>query len=423
MKTLKLNNQFLNKGDIVILGLSGGRDSMTLLDLLLKQKIKVIIAHINHKKRAASEIEEKYIINYAKDNNIICETISYLEHNHSNFQSQAHHFRYEFFYKLAKKYNAKYILTAHQADDLAETIMLRLITGSNLYGYGGISLFTPYKDVLIYHPLLEYSREDINDYVKNNNIVYFEDESNNQNDYLRNRIRHEIIPLFKQENPNFLNSINNYSNILKESFSFIRENTINYLNNKLEIELNSFSLLHNALKKDIISYLLEKHNIKPSYNLINDLINLINNKKPQLDYNLLNDYLFVKRYDKAYITKKTKQEFNSITLNLGETKIFDDNLTLSLTENNSNSNAKSLKIWYNDLDLPLTVRYRLPGDYLEFNFGKKKIKDFFIDKKIEKEKREKYPIILNNKGQVIAIIGLINLSKGNRLSYLICEEK
>lgn len=422
MKELKLNNKVLNKGDVVVLGLSGGRDSMALLDLLLKNEIKVIIAHINHQKRKASAVEESYIKGFAKQHNLVCEVRHFKHKTNDNFQSAAHHFRYEFFYELAKKYHAKYIVTAHQADDLAETILLRLITGSNLYGYGGISLLTPYKDVLVYHPLLYFSRADINNYVKINNIYYFEDESNNEDDYLRNRIRHNILPLFKKENPNFLEGLINYSTILKESFSYIRGNTINYLNGKLEITLSTFSKLNIALQKDIISYLLEKANIKGSHHLIDDLLRLCLNERPQLNYNLPNAYLFIKRYDKAYISKAKKQEFKSITLGLDETKKFNSDLTLTLTKNITNPNAKYLKICYNDLDMPLTIRYRLPGDYLRFSFGKKKVKDFFIDKKIPLEKRDTYLLVITNLGEVIAIKDLINLSRGTKCCYLICEE-
>ena len=82
-----------------------------------------------------------------------------------------------------------------------------------------------------------------------------------------------------------------------------------------------------------------------------------------------------------------------------------------------------MKIWYNKATLPLTIRTRQVGDYLAFNFGKKKLKDYFIDKKIEKEKRDAYPLILDNTGNIIAIYNLLNLSKGDDYIYLVCEVK
>ena len=422
IKKLLLDDLPFNKEDTVVLALSGGRDSMVLLDLLIKDKYNVIIAHVNHHKRAQSEQEEKYISEYAKKNNLPCEINHYYYDGKDNFQSLAREFRYNFFYQVAKQYKANYILTAHHADDLAETILLRLISGSNLYGYGGISLQTPFKDIYIYRPLLYISRGEINDYVIKNKVLYFEDESNEENDYLRNRIRHNILPLFKKENPNFLQEIINYSTILKESFAYIRSNTIAYLNSKLSIDIPSFKKLNIALQKDILNYLLEQHKLNISSNLINDLLKLINNKRPQLDYSLNNNYFFLKRYDKAYISLKQPITNKSITLKLGDSKEF-LNYKFTLTKNISDINAKAIKIWYNDIDLPLIIRTRLPGDYLEFNYGKKKIKDYFIDLKLTKEKRDACPIITTIENKIIAIYDLINLSKGNKYCYLICEVK
>ncbi len=421
-KILTLDNVIFKKTEPVLLALSGGRDSMCLLDLLIKNNYNVIVAHVNHKKRLESEVEEQYIKNYCNKLNIPCEIAHYKAPKEDNFQALAHDFRYDFFYSVAKKYKAKYILTAHQTNDLAETILLRLISGSNLYGYGGISKLVNFKDIYIYRPLLSFSRCDIDNYVKENNIYYFEDETNSHNDYLRNRIRHNILPLFIKENPNFLQGMLNYSTILKESFSYIRKNTILYLNNKLEFNISSFNNLDIAIKKDVLSYILENYNIKGSLKLIDDLLNIINNNKPQLDYNLKNNYIFCKRYDKCYIKLKEAIVKNKIILNLNEEKNF-LNYSFYLTKNISNPNAKYLKLWYNDEDLPLTIRNRENGDYLSFKYGKKKIKDYFIDKKIPKEKRDIYPIILNNKGEIIAIMDLINLSKGNDYIYLVCEVK
>lgn len=422
-KDLQLNNLIFTKTDKVILALSGGRDSMTLLDLLTKNNYQVIVCHINHQKRKESDMEESYIKNYCQEHKIVCEIAHFTSSEHANFQALAHNFRYDFFYETAKKYQAKYILTAHQADDLAETILLRLITGSNLYGYGGISKLVSYKDVFLYRPMLEITRDQINEYVKTNNIVYFEDDSNNHDDYLRNRIRHHILPLLKAENPNFLAGMVNYSTILKESFAYIRKNTLAFLNNEQIILVEEFKKLDIAIKKDVLSYLLEQKQIKPTSKLIADLINLVVNPKPQLDYNLAQGYLFVKRYNEAYIKKAQPVSKEMITLSLGEKKSFSGKYWFYLTKNISNINAKHMKIWYNKATLPLTIRTRQVGDYLAFNFGKKKLKDYFIDKKIEKEKRDAYPLILDNTGNIIAIYTLLNLSKGDDYIYLVCEVK
>lgn len=421
--SLQIDDLPFTKTEPVILALSGGIDSMVLFNYLINNNYNVVICHVNHGKREASQLEEKYIKEMCINLKVKCEISHFKTNNKQNFQDEAHTYRYNFFYDTAIKYNASYILTAHQANDLAETCLLRLITGSNLYGYGGISKEVNYKDIKIYRPLLNISRDSINEYARNNNVVYFEDESNATDDYLRNRIRHNILPLFIKENPNFLNSIYNYSLILKDSFNYIRNNTIKFLNNKLEFKVSEFIVLDLALQKDIICYILENYNIKPSSSVIADLLNIIKSDKPQLNYNLKNNYIFSKRYDLIYVKKNDEISYEEINLNIEEKKIFLGKYIFYLTKNLSLSNAKYLKLWYNETDLPLRIRTRLPGDFLNFKFGKKKVKDYFIDKKIIKEKRDTYPIILNNKNEIIAIYDLINLSKGDKFIYLICEVK
>ena len=131
---LNVRKMPFSKTEYIILAISGGIDSMVLLDLFKKQGFNIVICHVNHNQRKESEIEEKYLREYAKANDIPFELYDYHPKDKRNFQAVAHQKRYEFFYDISEKYNARYILTAHHKDDLAETILLRLITGSNLYG-------------------------------------------------------------------------------------------------------------------------------------------------------------------------------------------------------------------------------------------------------------------------------------------------
>ena len=128
LNTLKIDNY-------VILGCSGGPDSMALLDVLIKMNIKIVCAHVNHNIRKESITEYEYLEKFAKDNNIIFEGITLEKGNHSeNYYRKK---RYDFYKNLAKKYNTKYIMTAHHGDDLIETILMRISRGTNLKGYAG----------------------------------------------------------------------------------------------------------------------------------------------------------------------------------------------------------------------------------------------------------------------------------------------
>ena len=269
------NNKHLNNLDKekpVVLAISGGVDSMVLFDLLKRANYKVILAHVNHHKREQSLIEEEYIKKIAKENNFMVEVFHYY-HENNNFQAEAHNSRYNFFYEVAKKYNAAAIITAHHYLDNLETIVMNIIKGSNIYGYAGIKESTLYNDIPVIRPLINIHKNDIYEYAKVNNVTCFEDESNTQDDFLRNRIRHHVIPLLEKENPNLISSVTNYSTQLHEAFSYIRNNSVKYMEeNDNKIDINSFNNLALIQKKDIINYICDSNNILSNDNKICDIL-------------------------------------------------------------------------------------------------------------------------------------------------------
>lgn len=421
---LNVKKMPFSKTEYIILAISGGIDSMVLLDLFKKNNFNVVICHVNHNQRKESAIEEEYLRNYAKNNNIPFELFDYHPKDKSNFQAVAHQKRYEFFYDVAKKYNSKYILTAHHKDDLAETIVLRLITGSNLYGYAGISKETILKDKFIYRPLLDFSREEINEYALINNIKYFEDSSNSKNDYLRNRIRHNIMPLLKLENPNILDNLANYSSILKDSFNHIRNESISYLEcNNNKIKVSTFVLLDVAIQKDIICYMLEQVKVNISYKIIEQILSLTN--KANATISLSNNYSFYKEYDYMYIKKNDLEKTNnSCFLTLENKVLYEDKYLFYLTENTPHLDAKYLKLCYNNLQLPLEIRSKKDGDFIAMPFGRKKLKNLFIDMKIPMSERSRIPIVVDSSNNCLWVYDLIKIkhAEDEKIIYLVCEE-
>ena len=175
----------LNNKDAVVVACSGGPDSMCLLDLVTKLKdelnLKIIVAHVNHKLRIESEEEAQMVEKYAKNNGLIFELLEINEYLEKTFtEEDARRRRYEFFYELLKKYNAKKLLTAHHGDDLIETILMRLTRGSNLSGYIGIKEISTHSDNLILRPLLKVTKDEIIKYLEENNVPYRVDKTNNE---------------------------------------------------------------------------------------------------------------------------------------------------------------------------------------------------------------------------------------------------
>ena len=413
----------LSKNDSIVVAYSGGVDSTVLLDLVLHAGYKVIIAHVNHNKRFESFDEENYVRSFAKNHGLDYEILDYHhDKEEGNFQAEAHDSRYEFFYQTAKKYNAKMILTAHHSYDNLETIIMNIIKGSNLYGYGGINECLYYEDVMIARPLLNHYKESIYEYAKDHNLTYFEDSSNQKDDYLRNRIRHHVIPLLLKENPSLNVAVENYSKQLFVSFELIRRHTLDYLNNELTFLASTFVKLEDAIQKDVINYLFEQYEVLSSNNKINDVIELIHSSKPNLSYNLGNDAKFIKAYDDCYIIALKEKNKVCENLYLYDT-IFIDNYGAFYFRKTHTQKATDFIALKRDEKYPLIIRNRRHGDKLIIGDGHKKLKDFLIDKKVPKEERDSLLVVTDRDDEIIWVIGYYKrkLEDENELTKLIFE--
>ena len=175
----------------IVIALSGGPDSMALLNILLslrdKHNFEIIVAHVNHSLRVESEEEKVFVENYCKDNNCIFEYLKIEKYNNDNFHNQARIIRYEFFDKVMKKHKAKYLFTAHHGDDLIETILMRITRGSTLIGYSGFEKIIKKNDYYIVKPLIYVTKKQLLEYVEENNIPYRVDKSNGGKYYKRNK--------------------------------------------------------------------------------------------------------------------------------------------------------------------------------------------------------------------------------------------
>ena len=423
---LKDNN--INISKPIVVAVSGGADSIVLLNILYNLKYDVIMAHVNHHMREQSEIEEKEMIKLANKLNIPFEILEYHYDGSDNFHNASHNARYNFFKEVCKKYNTNLIATAHHLDDQAETILMKIMEGSNLYGYGGISIVNDDGNYQIVRPLLCVSKNEIYNYCHLYDLKYFEDSSNHEDHYLRNRLRHHVIPLLKNECDDFYAKIFEYSNQVKDAFAFIRRQSIEFLDkNNNKIYLNEYNKLDAALQKDIISLLLERKNIRKNYDVINDIYIFLKENKGTKSLILASNNYLIREYDYAYIDKKKNISFDEITLDLDESKIYGNKYRFTLTKNIANVDAKYIKLCYNKLVFPINIRPRKNGDEIETIYGNKKISRIFIDAKLSKENRDYIPIITDDNDNILWVYDYIKskdvFSQKNSFDiYLICEE-
>lgn len=410
------------KKDVLIVSLSGGVDSMVLTELLLKKQYNILCVHFNHKKRKESDQEEESIRKYCKKNNILLETYTVKIDNPKNFQSDARSFRYKTLKDVCKKYNTKYILTAHHFDDLFETIIFKMMRGSNLKGYSGISLITKSIDNFTFiRPLINYQKAELENYASQNKIKYFTDKSNFTLSYTRNKIRHLVIPSIKKISNNLKEQIIGYSKKLNNAYNFISKlanNFINEYNDKFLI--SDFIKLDIAIKEEVIAILLNKYNVKVKYNLINEIIDNIENAKPNI-IKKIKDIKFIKEYELFYFKLDTIK--NIIDNFIVKEYAKNQKEIISYSQTNYNFKMPMGVISYTDeVKMPLIAFKKSKEDNIVLNypFGTKKLTRLLIDRKVAKEKRDNIWIVKDSNNNILWIPNLyLNQTiKGENKIYL-----
>lgn len=218
---------YLNQKKL-LLAVSGGLDSMVLLHLFQEMKLDIAIAHCNFQLRGIESFgDQKFVQDYAQANEIPVyitqfDTEAFAKDYKLSTQVAARELRYNWFYELLETEKFDYILTAHHADDNLETFLINLTRGTGLEGLTGI----PVQNNQVIRPLLFLSRQEIENYAKTNNLQWREDSSNASDKYVRNKIRHHLIPILKELNPNFMTSFLKTEGYLQESLAMVEDAAI-----------------------------------------------------------------------------------------------------------------------------------------------------------------------------------------------------
>lgn len=404
----------------VLITCSCGVDSMTLLSLALENlsKENIVVAHVNHQRREEAVLEEEYIRMFCKKNDLTLEVLKLSKDYVGNFQEWARNQRYEFFESVVKKHKLDVMLLAHHADDNLETILMRLIKTSSLKGYAGIEKFSNYKEILVYRPLLNISKEEILKYASDNNIKYFEDSSNNQDDYTRNRIRHHVIPLLKEENPNIYSAIEKYSETILSVNKLLEKVKLEFIENKVLVNNNDNVITIEFLIKDLLDLeenlrihvlfrVLRKFNL--SRVCLDNIYQQIISNKNNIVTSINNELSMIKEYGKIIFTNKNieKLEFELL---INEEKEFElpNNCKLKVNKNICYFTTPNQTLWYNINNLPVIVRTRRNGDKISLKYGTKLVSDYLTNKKVPYLIRKDILLLCDENNNVLCILGYIN---------------
>lgn len=423
MIVLNLDKYFKKYNGYLVVGVSSGPDSMALLHYLINNtNNKIICCHINHNIRKESDEEELFLKEYCKKNNVIFEVMKIDGYSEKNFENEARKKRYKFYEETLKKYDSKYLFLAHHGDDLIETILMKIVRGSNIEGYAGIKKLSKINNYYIVRPLLRYTKNDLIKYNEENNIKYYIDKSNNDIHYTRNRYRKFILPFLKEEDPNVHLKFLKYSETLTEYDNYIKEEVNKtllkvYYNNY--IDLNKFKKINIFLQKNIIFYLLNNtynnENSIVKENIVDNIIDIIYNSKPNIFINLPKNIIVKKEYNKLFIMENRDSKISEYKILLNENNIINNKFIIDFIKDTTDNGNDICRLDSKEIELPLFIRNRKEKDYIYVKGlnGKKKIKQIFIEKKMPLKIRESYPLLVDNNDNILWIPG-IKKSKFNK---------
>lgn len=405
LKTLK---KWEKEGFVIMV--SGGIDSMVLLDLCRMYHPHIL--HFDHQAREESIQDHELLLNYSKKHRLVYHQIT-LNIPKKNFQHEAHLLRQAHAIEYAKTNNLKHVLTAHHADDLIETMLIKMIRGSHLEGYIGMKAEHLIDNVVFHKPLLTVTKDDVIDYAKDHLITFMEDRTNLKDDYLRNRLRHHVIPLLKEENSSLHTSFSKLSTTLYEAHSIILQKATSFLS-MTPWSITQFKALERSVQKEVISLQLKAHHVSPTYPLVQSLLNVLLGTKPNVKLSLDVKLDFIRTYDTWQFVKPITNKKEYFTLTENEALKL-NNMIFTYFHNPFELPSNAIKICYNQLAFPLILRHRQDGDLLSFSFGHKKLKSLLIDQKIPVSKRDQLWILTDQNHTILWVQDLyINQTLGQR---------
>ena len=406
--------------DTICLGVSGGPDSMALLNIMLKLKkeldLVLVVAHVNHNVRKEADIEEEYVRNFCKDNNLHFESMKIEHIGDDNFENEARTIRYNFFDKVCNDYNAKYLMTAHHGDDLIETILMRIVRGSTLKGYSGFSKVISKENYSIIRPLITVTKEELIKYCEDNNIKYYVDKTNFEDIHTRNRYRKYILPFLKSENPLVHEKFLKFSETLLEYNNYIDREMHSVINKVLsngKLDISKFKELDHIIETKIIYTILEQIYGDDLF-IVTDthvklIFDLVNAPKSQAIVHLPNNVKVIKSYGSLEFAFDD-EEIDAYEVEINDIVNLPNGMNIEVLHTNEEDNNSNYIIRLNseEVTLPLYVRTRRNGDKMAVKGmnGHKKVNDMFIDSKITSKERDMWPIVCDAKNHIIWVPGL-----------------
>lgn len=393
---MKINKKLLDKSSYYVIGVSGGCDSMALLNSLHESGYHLLVAHVNYNYRHDSYEDYELVSNYCFELGIPFYYKEFHKDDYSegNFQDRARTLRYTFYKEIYDLYHCKGLILGHHLDDHLESIYMQL-SKHNTVHYLGIKDVNVVSDMNVYRPLMKCYKEEILDYCKTHNVPYHDDYTNFETDFERDKVRNLVLSHYtKKQKEELLKCAKKHNERIKEQEEMVRP----YYEQYIQDGLICYYTVPKDLR-DIFLYLILKDVMVPkliSYSLINEIKHQIHSIKPNIQMNLPVNYLFIKEYDNIYIIEENQTKDYSFVFD--KFTHFGCEYFHLLDKGHMNEG-----VYLSEDDYPITIRNMRNGDSIMTSSGTKKLSRLFINAKVPALKRKVWPVLVNKDGTIVLV--------------------
>lgn len=414
--------RFFDKHDRVVVAVSTGVDSMVLLYLLegLPDSLRpqIVVAHVNHELRDQSDEEERFIRRYCQQHQLrlVVKHWPQDQHPQTGTEEAARRFRYQFFAETMTEWQADVLLTAHHQNDLAETMLMKLVRGGQLSQLVGIADERPFGSGKLVRPLLPFPKDRLRKFAQTVGLTWYEDETNNDLTITRNRYRHEIIPALEKENPRLLDHLVSYHRQLVDLLNWQSrqlDRKLALITRDGRLQLNKWRHQPAEDQSPLLQRWLEKKVKGIKQSLLVELVQALNNPaRPQQKLALPNENVLVQNYNECFVEaaenlRRKSQNGRGTVVELGQWYFVNDQrLLVADIPAAFPATANSQEMWLAPDQLPLTLRLWEPTDTLRLkNGGRQKVRRVLIDQKVPNDLRAKQFVLVDAQGTVVWLIG------------------